>query len=109
MGQTLDTIRRLITADRWRFSAHAVRELSADGIVMEPLVTGITAAIVVEDYPDYHKGPCVLVLQRDEFGSPIHLLWGVAKGQDGPAILITAYRPDPSQWSSDFLKRNASP
>lgn len=105
MSRTLDAVRRLIAAGQYRFSVHAVRELSADGIVMEPLLTGIQAAVVVEDYPNYHKGPCVLVLQWDESGLPVHLLWGIPENSEGPAVLVTAYRPDPSQWSADFSKR----
>jgi hypothetical protein len=41
MSATLEAIRRLIAAGQWRFSAHAVRELAADDILMEPLVAGI--------------------------------------------------------------------
>jgi len=105
MDDFLGRIRELIFADDIRYSAHAVRELEADGIVIGPLLVGIRDAVVVETYPDYHKGPCILVLQRDEFGRPVHLLWGIPSGHDRPAVLVTAYRPAPSQWSADFTKR----
>ena len=59
----------------------------------------------IESYPDYHKGPCVLFLDHDEFGEPIHRLWGIAAGTSGPTYLITAYRPDPDLWSPDFQSR----
>ncbi len=36
---------------------------------------------------------------------PVHAVWGVPKGTDYPAVLVTAYRPDPGKWTEDFLGR----
>jgi hypothetical protein len=47
-------------------------------------------------------------LQEDGQGRPIHVLWGIEKDRLGPAVVITAYRPDPSRWSSDLLERKRS-
>ncbi|MBO0902389.1 DUF4258 domain-containing protein [Jiella sonneratiae] len=87
------------------FSGHALNEVESDGILVTPLLDAIDDWRVVEDYPEAFKGPSVLVKTFDVDGCPVHLLWGIPKGRDGPAVLITGYRPEPSRWSDDFLSR----
>jgi hypothetical protein len=65
----------------------------------------VAEGVVVEEYLTYHKGPCVLVRQSDHEGNLIHVLWGIPKDEESPAVVVTAYRPDPQRWSDDFLER----
>ncbi|MGH8550834.1 MAG: DUF4258 domain-containing protein [Methylococcales bacterium] len=88
-----------------RISEHGYDELSADKLTVRELVVGAADAVVVEDYPDCRKGPCVLVLQRDKKGHPVHVVWGISAGNVSPAVLVTAYRPDPVRWDEKFRRR----
>jgi len=54
---------------------------------------------------EYPKGPSALVLQSDRGGRPIHVVWGIPRGESSPAVLVTAYRPDPDRWTDDFQRR----
>ncbi len=105
MSRTLDKIRWLINSGAVVISAHGYDELAEDAIVVRDLIAGIETALIVEDYPTYGKGPCVLVLEHDSSGKPVHVVWGIPREKDSPAVLITAYRPDPKRWSDDFLRR----
>jgi hypothetical protein len=105
MSQTLLKILELVDAENVRISDHGYDELANDNLLLEEILASINDSIVVEDYPDYHRGPCVLVLQKDSDGEPMHVLWGIPKGADSPAVLITAYRPDQERWSEDYLRR----
>ena len=105
MSQTLARVQLLVAEGRVHISDHGYDELAADGILARDVVAGVASAVVVEDYPEYHKGPCVLVLQQDRARQPIHAVWGIAKNMDKPAVLVTAYRPDPKKWTPDYQRR----
>ena len=105
MNDTLRRIADLVQGGEVRISAHGYDEMAEDGILAGEVVDGVAAAVVVEDCPEYSKGPCMLVLRRDRSSSPIHVVWGIPRGQTSPAVLVTAYRPDPARWSDDFLRR----
>ena len=105
MSDTLRRIVELVRDGNVRISVHGYDEMVEDGILAGEVIEGVGAATDVEDYPEYTKGPCTLVLQRDRRGNPIHVVWGIPHGQTSPAVLVTAYRPDPARWSDDFLRR----
>ena len=107
MSETFDRIRGLVRADSIRVSRHAFRRMGQQDIVSDNLLSSMEGALVVEDYPDYFVGPSVLVLHFDREQRPIHAVWGLEKGTQGPAVLVTAYRPDPSLWSDDFRSRRS--
>jgi hypothetical protein len=81
MSQTLERIRELVARQEIQISDHGYDALAEDGLFVEDILAGLADAVVVEDYPTYHKGSCVLVLQRDERGQPIHVVWEFPKIQ----------------------------
>jgi len=105
MNQTFVQILRLIERGDVRISDHGYDEMAADGLYVRDVIGSIADAVVIEEYPDYAKGPCVLLLQRDRTGQLIHVVWGIPKGKSSPAVLVTAYRPDPRRWEPGFLRR----
>jgi hypothetical protein len=105
VSDTLETVRRLVASGEVRISEHGYDELASDNISVREIMSGVASAVVVEDYPAFGKGPAVLVLQSDATNQPIHVVWGIPKGHRKPAVLVTAYRPDPRKWRSGFLER----
>ena len=102
----MERIIELVGNGEVRISDHGYDELAADGLFARDLVAGLPDAELLEDYPEFPKGPCILVLQRDAEGRPVHAVWGIPKGETGPAVLVTAYRPDPAKWTDDFRSRS---
>lgn len=105
MGELVEKVYALIRAGDVRVSEHGYDELAQDGLTAREILNGIANAVVVEQYPNYPKGPCVLLLQRDRNGTPIHVVWGIPRGHDNPVVLVTAYRPDPRRWDQSFTRR----
>ena len=105
MSKTLEQIRALVARGDVRVSLHGYEELAADRVQVRDVIDGLNTAVVVEDYPDYLKGPCVLVLEHDGANQPIHVVWGIPAGRASPAVVVTAYRPDPAKWDQTWQKR----
>ena len=72
---------------------------------IDEVLSGVPTAVVLEEYPDYPKGPAALVLQSGGAGNPVHAVWGIPRGYNSPAVLVTAYKPDPALWDSTFTRR----
>ena len=105
MAPTFERIRALVKARKVRISAHCYARLVKRGILASEIVAGAAQGAVIDDYPEAHIGPSTLVLQNDPQGRPLHVVWGIEKDTTEPAVIVTAYYPDPALWSSDFRSR----
>jgi len=105
MSDTYKQIAALVKKGNILISNHGYDEMANDGILVRDIIFDIDNAVLVEDYPDYIKGPCVLLLQKNHNKRPMHVVWGIPKGHSSPAVIVTAYRPDPSQWIDDYIRR----
>jgi len=108
MSETLELVQALVARGEVQPSMHALQEFLIRDIFFDEILAGLGQAVVVEEYPGAHKGRSVLVLQKNAGGEPLHVLWGIPKQTGTPAVVVTAYRPDPALWSIDFLKRSRS-
>jgi hypothetical protein len=104
-SDTFEKIKQLTAEGQVLVSAHGYDELAADGIFFTEIMGAMTGAELVEDYPEAVKGPTILILLRDTANRPLHAVFGIPAGATGPAVLVTAYRPDPKRWSMDFKER----
>jgi hypothetical protein len=105
MSKLFEIIINLIKHNDVVISNHGYDELAADDIFVNDIMSGVSRGEVIEEYPEFPKGPCVLVCQKDLNNNPIHVVYGIPRGASSPAVLVTAYRPDPKRWSDDFLRR----
>ena len=105
MSALLADVIALVQTGDVRVSVHGYRRLAAHSISIYDVESNIRDAEVVEDYPNYHAGPTVLVLQTDAAGNPIHVMWGLMQNTIRLGVLVTTYRPDPARWSADFRRR----
>lgn len=106
MSETLRRVLELVKDQEVKISVHGYDEMAEDGMMVRESLKGVSDVVIVEDYSEYPAGPCVLVLQKDREDKPVHVVSGIPKRASSPAVVVTAYRPDPKLWSSDFMRRN---
>ncbi len=105
MSNFFEQVINLVSKGSVKISEHGYDELAEDALSVKEVLNGVKKAIVLEEYPNYPKGPCVLLLQRDRNNKPVHAVWGIAKGFEAPVVLVTAYRPDPQRWDETYTRR----
>ena len=79
MTEFFEKVCVLVSAGDVRISEHGYDELAEDGLTARDVLSGIVDAAVVEEFPNYPKGLCVLLLQKDKSGSPIHAVGGAER------------------------------
>ena len=105
MSETYQQILDLVKKGEILISDHGYDEMIEDRIIVKDIINSMVGSELIEDYPDHKKGPCILLLQYDKQKKPIHVVWGIPKGRSTPAVIVTAYRPDPDRWSNDYRRR----
>jgi len=85
------------------FLPHAVKQMARPACMISPaeVERAIVEGEVIEEYPEDVRGPSCLMLGSGD-GRPIHV---VCAPKEEYLAVVTAYVPDPSQWSPDFRRR----
>jgi hypothetical protein len=73
------------------------------GILYDDVITAIKNGEIIEDYPDAYPFPACLILSIKPY--PLHVVCGMGNDK---LFIITAYRPDEEEWTSDWKKRKAT-
>jgi hypothetical protein len=89
---------------RMLFTPHAVAQMSRPDRMISAVEVGgvIQAGKVIEDYPSDARGHSCLILGEGGENRPVHV---VCAPKPEFLAIITAYLPDPAQWSADFTQR----
>ena len=99
----IDNIIDAVRHNRIKITDHADEEAENDQLTFDEVYFSVLNGEVIEDYPDDKPYPSCLIYGQTFSGDPIHSVWAFNE-QSKWAVLITVYRPDPSQWI-DWRKR----
>ena len=88
-------IRAQANARHYRASAHAQEELDAEYYTLDDVLTALGSAVLLENYPTYHKGPCCLVYGVTPEGRAVHAVCSTTRSI---LVIITVYEPLPPRW-----------
>ena len=86
------------------FLPHAIRQMSRPERMITPgeVEKVVVGGEVIEDYAQDPRGHSCLLLGFGEADRAVHV---VCSPKDDYLAIITAYLPDPDQWSEDFKRR----
>ena len=86
-----------------RYSRHAIERMFQRSIRPDDVLACIRSGEAIANYPDDSPYPSALLLGFVQ-DWPLHVL--VAREPEtGNCYVVTAYRPDPELWGSDFRTR----
>jgi hypothetical protein len=96
-----------VAAKRVIYTPHALTQMSKPDRLIRPyeIRSVLNGGEIIEDYPEDSRGHSCLMLGFGNDKRPIHV---VCSPKDEYLAIITAYLPDPQQWTADFKKRRIS-
>lgn len=99
----LDFIRGCVHQRQILWTYHVNMRMKARAISREMILASESSYEIIESYPDDKYLPSYLVLARSQ-SSAFHVVFAVDVVGDNIRV-VTAYAPDPSQWTSDLKSR----
>ena len=85
-----------------RWTNHVLKRLFQRKVHIDDVKTVLSKGEIIEQYPNDYPFPSCLVLGYTLTGCPLH----VVCGSDGVELwIITAYFPNPEEWTDGFKQR----
>jgi len=98
-----EDIAQLCRKQAFRWTNHILERILRRGISTDDVESVLNNGEVIEQYPSDYPFPSCLVLGKTKTEKALH----VVCGSNGSELwLITAYFPNPFEWSEDFKKRS---
>lgn len=97
----INDFRKLCNDEAIQISEHCYKRCIERKISYDDIKNCIHKGKIIEEYPNDYPHPSALVMEC-ETAHPLHV---VARLSDEHLWIITAYRPDPDQWESDYKTR----
>ncbi|OGR08050.1 MAG: hypothetical protein A2511_17655 [Deltaproteobacteria bacterium RIFOXYD12_FULL_50_9] len=96
-------IREQAQARLVKFTLHAHQEMRNDEVTIPELLSMLADCHVLENYPEYDRGPCCLVGGTGHNGRNLHV---VCTTKLPELVIITVYEPTKPYWETPY-KRGA--
>lgn len=96
----IETLKALCKKQAIRPTHHALLRLLQRNITLSDVEYALLNGEIIEQYPNDYPFPSCLVLSTADY--PLHVVCSVA---DDEIWLVTAYRPDRTEWENDFKTR----
>jgi len=100
----MEEIRADIWTGNYRFSDHAVKRMIKRSIDRIEIEEAILAGEIIEKYPDDKYSPSCLIYGMSKAGRHLHVQISLPPS----VVVITAYEPDPSEWTDFRVRRTKS-
>jgi hypothetical protein len=87
-------------AESYQLTRHARQEMvseETDRVRIAEMLQAAGRAQVLENYPDFYKGPCCLIFGETDAGRPLHLVCSTTRPE---LIFVTVYEPTPPAWET---------
>ena len=102
---TLNDIRNAVNADRVLWKKHALERMLERGISRSQVKSAILHGAIIENYPDDHPIPSILLAINQPEALHVVLAYDAISEQ---CHIITAYRPDLTHFELDLITRRLS-
>ncbi|MCL2815819.1 MAG: DUF4258 domain-containing protein [Oscillospiraceae bacterium] len=98
----IENIKHLCKMSALRWTDHIVKRLLKRNISTADVECAIMNSEIIELYPDDYPYPSCLILGLTADDRYLHIVCGVSPTE---LYLVTAYHPNPDEWSEDFKIR----